>query len=344
MANAYATIADGRPGHELVHRREGRPASNGEVRYRAHPQGRPGASPRTSTATSTTPCSRSSRPAPARRRRRSAGRPPARPARRRCDRRRRSSAWFVGYTPQLARRSTSTRAPARPTSTGSAACSTFFGGDYPARIWTAFMTAAMQRPAGQGLPAAGARRQDVNPQPTFTPSPTTSSPTPTPTTTTPTPTVHADDTDPDDAVARSAEHAARPVHPAATDRHALARHRLTPVTRPGADRRSEVVAPTRDDASSASGARWWAARSAAGPAPAPVVDADARPAGAHLPRCGLGLVQQAALPDRRLGCAGRSTPTPATATSRRCTSRAGWPTARSRTSTRPRTSRSSTPC
>ena len=60
---------------------------------------------------------------------------------------------------------------------------TFFGGEYPARIWTAFMTGAMQGMQVEDFPEPAYVGETRNPEPTFTPtpSPTTSTPTPTPT-------------------------------------------------------------------------------------------------------------------------------------------------------------------
>jgi membrane peptidoglycan carboxypeptidase len=102
-----------------------------------------------------------------------------------------TSAWFVGYTPQLAAAVDFYKGTGRADLDGVGGLSTFFGGEYPARIWTAFMTAAMQNLPVKDFPPPAYVGQAVNPQPTFTPSPTTSTPTPTAsaTTTTSTPTI-----------------------------------------------------------------------------------------------------------------------------------------------------------
>jgi membrane peptidoglycan carboxypeptidase len=105
------------------------------------------------------------------------------------------TSWFVGYTPQLAtavmfyRDAPANSDPAqRPTLAGVGGLPVFYGGVYPTRIWTAFMTSGLQ-----GMPVE-AFAAPPTPVPTETspspskspkPTPTTSSPTPTPT---PTPT------------------------------------------------------------------------------------------------------------------------------------------------------------
>jgi membrane peptidoglycan carboxypeptidase len=97
-----------------------------------------------------------------------------------------TSAWFVGYTPQLAAAVDFYKGTGRADLDGVGGLSTFFGGEYPARVWTAFMTAAMQNLPVKDFPPPAYVGEAVNPQPTSTPSPTTSSPTPTPTTSAPT--------------------------------------------------------------------------------------------------------------------------------------------------------------
>ncbi len=94
------------------------------------------------------------------------------------------TAWFVGYTPQLSTAVMFYRegpGGSQASLDGVGGLPTFFGGSYPAQIWTAYMTGAL---AGQPVepfpPATGL----VTP----TPSPTKTKPTPTPTTTSPTPT------------------------------------------------------------------------------------------------------------------------------------------------------------
>jgi membrane peptidoglycan carboxypeptidase len=97
-----------------------------------------------------------------------------------------TSAWFVGYTPQLSAAVDFYKGTGKADLDGVGGLSTFFGGDYPARVWTAFMTAAMQNLPVKDFPPPANVGQAVNPKPTFTPSPTTSTPTSTPTTSAPT--------------------------------------------------------------------------------------------------------------------------------------------------------------
>ncbi len=116
----------------------------------------------------------------------------ARPAPRRC-----------GRTPRRRRGSSATRRSSaaavdfykgtgRADLDGVGGLPTFFGGEYPARIWTAFMTAAMQGKAVKDFPEP--RRTSARPSTRSrppTPSPT-ETPTETPTTETPTPTATDD--------------------------------------------------------------------------------------------------------------------------------------------------------
>jgi membrane peptidoglycan carboxypeptidase len=105
-----------------------------------------------------------------------------------------TSAWFVGFTPQLCAAVDFYKGTGKADLDGVGGLSTFFGGDYPARIWTAFMTAAMEGKKVEDFPEPAYVGKTLNPKPTktSTPTPTTSSPTatvtPTPTPT-PTPTV-----------------------------------------------------------------------------------------------------------------------------------------------------------
>jgi membrane peptidoglycan carboxypeptidase len=98
-----------------------------------------------------------------------------------------TSAWFVGYTPQLAAAVDFYKGTGRADLDGVGGLSTFFGGEYPARIWTAFMTAAMQNMDVEDFPPPAYVGETLNPQPTFTPepSPTTTTPSPSVTTLTP---------------------------------------------------------------------------------------------------------------------------------------------------------------
>ena len=74
-----------------------------------------------------------------------------------------TSAWFVGYTPQLSAAVDFYKGTGTADLDGVGGLSTFFGGEYPARIWTAFMTAALQGKEVEDVPAAGVRRRDREP-------------------------------------------------------------------------------------------------------------------------------------------------------------------------------------
>ncbi len=101
------------------------------------------------------------------------------------------SAWFAGYTPQLATAvSFSKDGPdGKPVSlSGTGGQARFFGSGYPASVWTAFMQGALKGEpvvdfvAPKDLPTGGgASPSPTVTTPTATPSPTTASPTPTPT-------------------------------------------------------------------------------------------------------------------------------------------------------------------
>jgi membrane peptidoglycan carboxypeptidase len=92
-----------------------------------------------------------------------------------------TSAWFVGYTPQLSAAVDFYKGTGKADLDGVGGLSTFFGGEYPARIWTAFMTAALQNKDVETFPPPSYVGETVNPQPTSTPSTETPSPTETPT-------------------------------------------------------------------------------------------------------------------------------------------------------------------
>jgi membrane peptidoglycan carboxypeptidase len=101
------------------------------------------------------------------------------------------SSWFVGYTPQLATAVGFYRGEGRVTDDldGAGGLSTFFGGAYPARTWTAFMIGALEgKPVVDFPPAANvgsatrsnqaeddapAPAPTAAPQPTVAPQPTT---------------------------------------------------------------------------------------------------------------------------------------------------------------------------
>ena len=65
-----------------------------------------------------------------------------------------TSAWFVGYTPQLCAAVDFYKGTGRADLDGVGGLPTFFGGEYPARIWTAFMTGGDGGQGGRGLPGA----------------------------------------------------------------------------------------------------------------------------------------------------------------------------------------------
>jgi membrane peptidoglycan carboxypeptidase len=103
------------------------------------------------------------------------------------------SAWFVGYTPQISAAVDFYKGDGTESLDGVAGMSTFFGGAYPARVWTAFMKAALVGEKVIDFPPRADVGKVLNPKPKPTPTPTTTSPTPTPTPTVtthpPTPTV-----------------------------------------------------------------------------------------------------------------------------------------------------------
>ena len=110
------------------------------------------------------------------------------------------SAWFVGYTPQLSAAVDFYKGDGTKSLDGVGGMSTFFGGAYPARVWTAFMQGALEGTKVLDFPPRADVGKTLNPAPskTPTPTPTTSSPSPTPTVTTapPEPTVTVTPTDP----------------------------------------------------------------------------------------------------------------------------------------------------
>jgi membrane peptidoglycan carboxypeptidase len=94
-----------------------------------------------------------------------------------------TSAWFVGYTPQLSAAVSFYKGTGRADLDGVGGLPTFFGGEYPARIWTSFMTGAMQGMQVEDFPEPEYVGETRNPAPSFTPTPTPTTSTPTPTTT-----------------------------------------------------------------------------------------------------------------------------------------------------------------
>jgi membrane peptidoglycan carboxypeptidase len=88
------------------------------------------------------------------------------------------SAWFAGFTPQLAasvamfRTDYAVQPPTMLSMNGEAGFEPFTGGRYPARIWTAFMKAALEGQEVVEFPERADVGEDVNPSPTPTPTPT----------------------------------------------------------------------------------------------------------------------------------------------------------------------------
>jgi membrane peptidoglycan carboxypeptidase len=118
------------------------------------------------------------------------------------------SSWFAGYVPQLAAAVSFGKSGENGQElslSGVGGMAQFYGSGFPARIFTAFMRAALvdvpvetfplpeDPPSGGGAsvaptPSATEPTDEPSPTPTPTPTPTTPTPTPTPTPTTPTPT------------------------------------------------------------------------------------------------------------------------------------------------------------
>ncbi|WP_051426532.1 transglycosylase domain-containing protein [Jiangella gansuensis] len=86
------------------------------------------------------------------------------------------TAWFSGYTPQLATSVVIFRGEGETAGTvsldGVEGMDTFTGGRFPARIWTAFMTAALEGQEVMEFPEPAEVGEAVNPSPTPTPTPT----------------------------------------------------------------------------------------------------------------------------------------------------------------------------
>ncbi len=100
-----------------------------------------------------------------------------------------TSAWFVGFTPQLSAAVDFYKGRGRADLDGVGGLSTFFGGAYPTRIWTAFMRGALDGLPTRDFPDPAFVGHTVNPAPVFTPSPTPTSSSPTPSASTATPSV-----------------------------------------------------------------------------------------------------------------------------------------------------------
>ena len=97
-----------------------------------------------------------------------------------------ASAWFSGYTPQLAASVAMFRDSASETLNGIGGLNSVTGGSFPARIWTAFMKGALKRQQILDFPAPS-NIGGLEPVVMTTGEIQTPTPTPTPTTPTPTP-------------------------------------------------------------------------------------------------------------------------------------------------------------
>ena len=86
-----------------------------------------------------------------------------------------TSSWFTGFTPQLSAavgfyREDAAGKPADMDGVGG--LETFFGGRYPAQVWTAFMKAALEGEEVLEFPKRSEVGKPINPSPTPTPTPT----------------------------------------------------------------------------------------------------------------------------------------------------------------------------
>ncbi|MGH3326714.1 MAG: transglycosylase domain-containing protein, partial [Streptomycetales bacterium] len=92
------------------------------------------------------------------------------------------SAWFAGHTPQLAAAVAFYKGDGTESLDGVAGMETFFGGGYPAQIWTEFMKRALKGEPIEEFPPPAKLGETINPAPTptVTPTPTETVP-PTPT-------------------------------------------------------------------------------------------------------------------------------------------------------------------
>ncbi|MBD0292464.1 MAG: transglycosylase domain-containing protein [Jiangellaceae bacterium] len=91
-----------------------------------------------------------------------------------------TSSWFAGFTPQLAAAVGFSKGDATENLDGVGGLDTFFGGEYPARVWTAFMKAALKGQEVLELPEPAGVGEDLDPSPTATPRPRPSTPPPMP--------------------------------------------------------------------------------------------------------------------------------------------------------------------
>ena len=103
-----------------------------------------------------------------------------------------ASAWFSGYTPQLAASIAFFRDDATESLAGIGGLTNLTGGSFPARVWTAFMKKALEGQPVLKFPKPANIGEIITPEPTETETaptddPSTVSPTPSPSTATPTP-------------------------------------------------------------------------------------------------------------------------------------------------------------
>ena len=156
MANAYATIANGGVHHDWFIVKKVTRASDDKVLYRA-PRKTDRALPDDIAATSATPCSRSSRPAPAQNAQ-ALGRPAAgKTGTATNDDGDVSSSWFVGYTPQVATAVMYVRGKGNEALNGY--LPSYFGANYPTYTWRALMDAVLEGTDIEDFPPAGQRRR-----------------------------------------------------------------------------------------------------------------------------------------------------------------------------------------
>jgi membrane peptidoglycan carboxypeptidase len=91
------------------------------------------------------------------------------------------TAWYAGYTPQLAAAVGFWKGDGTESLDGTAGMDTFTGGAYPARLWTAFMAGALEGTEVLDFPEPANLGERVNPEPTRTAAPPrTSEPAPPP--------------------------------------------------------------------------------------------------------------------------------------------------------------------
>ncbi len=80
-----------------------------------------------------------------------------------------TSSWFAGFTPELSAAVAFSKGDSTEDLDGVGGLETFFGGEYPTRIWTAFMKAALEGMPVQEFPEPAELGNDLNPSPTAAP-------------------------------------------------------------------------------------------------------------------------------------------------------------------------------